>query len=64
MPSANFEAAAKAAKQLKAKPDNDDLLLVRLIVIKPLSHTNCLFQDCPITQLRLRASALRMAGEA
>lgn len=26
MPSADFEAAAKAAKQLKAKPENDELL--------------------------------------
>jgi hypothetical protein len=30
MPSANFEAAAKAAKQLKAKPTDDELLQVGL----------------------------------
>ena len=43
MPSANFEAAAKAAKQLKAKPTDDELLQVGLCFPTPVNsrcHTS------------------------
>lgn len=44
MPSADFDAAVKASRQLKAKPSNDELLEVRLSVQR---------SDCPtVAQLR------------
>lgn len=39
MPSANFEAAAKAVKQLKAKPSQDELLQVGYAVFEPCNRS-------------------------
>jgi hypothetical protein len=43
MPSAAFEAAAKAAKQLKAKPSDDELLQVGSIASETLFRFTIVF---------------------